>query len=178
VPVVVVGPATVVVVVGAATVVVVVVGGHSDAIIEPQVPVVVTVPQVHVPALHALTTSFVQRLNTPPLNPDSPASSAQALRLHGDEGGRRLSERGCNAQPEKGGHNGGRPNHSTHDFLRLAAGTGSARVLFECESTIPRGCRLNEDRNTDDRGGAGELVCETRAGAEQHPSLCDRTARE
>jgi len=75
-----------VVVVGAATVVVVVVGGHSDAIIEPQVPVVVTVPQVQVPALHALTTSFVQRLNTPPLNPDSPASSAQALRLHGDEG--------------------------------------------------------------------------------------------
>src|SRR5439155_10208232 len=90
---------------------------------------------------------------------------------------RRLSERGCNAQPEKGGHNGGRPNHSTHDFLRLAAGTGSARVLFECESTIPRGCRLNEDRNTD-RGGAGELVRETRAGAEQHPSLGDRTARE
>ena len=84
--VVVVGAATVVVVVGAATVVVVVVGGHSDAIIEPQVPVVVTVPQVQVPALHALTTSFVQRLNTPPLNPDSPASSAQALRLHGDEG--------------------------------------------------------------------------------------------
>ena len=75
-----------VVVVGAATVVVVVVGGHSDAIIEPQVPVVVTVPQVQVPALHALTTLFVQRLNTPPLNPDSPASSAQALRLHGDEG--------------------------------------------------------------------------------------------
>ena len=75
-----------VVVVGAATVVVVVIGGHSDAIIEPQVPVVVTVPQVQVPALHALTTSFVQRLNTPPLNPDSPASSAQALRLHGDEG--------------------------------------------------------------------------------------------
>src|SRR5439155_1030146 len=84
--VVVVGAVTVVVVVGAATVVVVVVGGHSDAIIEPQVPVVVTVPQVQVPALHALTTSFVQRLNTPPLNPDSPASSAQALRLHGDEG--------------------------------------------------------------------------------------------
>ena len=84
--VVVVAAATVVVVVGAATVVVVVVGGHSDAIIEPQVPVVVTVPQVQVPALHALTTSFVQRLNTPPLNPDSPASSAQALRLHGDEG--------------------------------------------------------------------------------------------
>ena len=84
--VVVVGAATVVVVVGAATVVVVVVAGHSDAIIEPQVPVVVTVPQVQVPALHALTTSFVQRLNTPPLNPDSPASSAQALRLHGDEG--------------------------------------------------------------------------------------------
>ena len=84
--VVVVGAATVVVVVGAATVVVVVGGGHSDAIIEPQVPVVVTVPQVQVPALHALTTSFVQRLNTPPLNPDSPASSAQALRLHGDEG--------------------------------------------------------------------------------------------
>ena len=81
-----VGAVTVVVVVGAATVVVVVVGGHSDAIIEPQVPVVVTVPQVQVPALHALTTSFVQRLNTPPLNPDSPASSAQALRLHGDEG--------------------------------------------------------------------------------------------
>src|SRR5438876_7104784 len=75
-----------VVVVGAARVVVVVVGGHSDAIIEPQVPVVVTVPQVQVPALHALTTSFVQRLNTPPLNPDSPASSAQTLRLHGDEG--------------------------------------------------------------------------------------------
>ena len=75
-----------VVVVAAATVVVVVVAGHSDAIIEPQVPVVVTVPQVQVPALHALTTSFVQRLNTPPLNPDSPASSAQALRLHGDEG--------------------------------------------------------------------------------------------
>ena len=75
-----------VVVVGAATVVVVVVGGHSDAIIEPQVPVVVTVPQVQVPALHALTTLFVQRLNTPPLNPDSPASSVQALRLHGDEG--------------------------------------------------------------------------------------------
>ena len=84
--VVVVAAATVVVVVGAATVVVVVVGGHSDAIIEPQVPVVVTVPQVQVPALHALTTSFVQRLNTPPLNPDSPASSVQALRLHGDEG--------------------------------------------------------------------------------------------
>jgi len=84
--VVVVGAVTVVVVVGAATVVVVVVGGHSDAIIEPQVPVVVTVPQVQVPALHALTTLFVQRLNTPPLNPDSPASSAQALRLHGDEG--------------------------------------------------------------------------------------------
>jgi len=84
--VVVVGAVTVVVVVGAATVVVVVVGGHSDAIIEPQVPVVVTVPQVQVPALHALTTSFVQRLNTPPLNPDSPASSAQTLRLHGDEG--------------------------------------------------------------------------------------------
>src|SRR5207249_599874 len=93
--VVVVGAATVVVVVGAATVVVVgvapgavvVVGaGHSAAIIEPQVPVVVTVPQGQVPALHALTTSFVQRLNTPPLNPDSPASSAQALRLHGDEG--------------------------------------------------------------------------------------------
>ena len=84
--VVVVAAATVVVVVGAATVVVVVVGGHSDAIIEPQVPVVVTVPQVQVPALHALTTSFVQRLNTPPLNPDSPASSAQTLRLHGDEG--------------------------------------------------------------------------------------------
>jgi len=75
-----------VVVVAAATVVVVVVAGHSDAIIEPQVPVVVTVPQVQVPALHALTTLFVQRLNTPPLNPDSPASSAQALRLHGDEG--------------------------------------------------------------------------------------------
>src|SRR5438876_6510739 len=75
-----------VVVVAAATVVVVVVAGHSDAIIEPQVPVVVTVPQVQVPAMHALTTSFVQRLNTPPLNPDSPASSAQALRLHGDEG--------------------------------------------------------------------------------------------
>ena len=84
--VVVVGAPVLVVVVGAATVVVVVVGGHSDAIIEPQVPVVVTVPQVQVPALHALTTSFVQRLNTPPLNPDSPASSAQALRLHGDEG--------------------------------------------------------------------------------------------
>ena len=84
--VVVVAAATVVVVVGAATVVVVVGGGHSDAIIEPQVPVVVTVPQVQVPALHALTTLFVQRLNTPPLNPDSPASSAQALRLHGDEG--------------------------------------------------------------------------------------------
>ncbi len=76
----------VVVVVGAALLVVVVGAGHSDAIIEPQVPVVVTVPQVQVPALHALTTSFVQRLNTPPLNPDSPASSAQALRLHGDEG--------------------------------------------------------------------------------------------
>src|SRR5205809_6979980 len=75
-----------VVVVGAATVVVEVGGGKSEAIIEPQVPVVVTVPQVQVPALHALTTSFVQRLNTPPLNPDSPASSAQALRLHGDEG--------------------------------------------------------------------------------------------
>src|SRR5207249_5344219 len=84
--VVVVGAPVLVVVVGAATVVVVVVGGHSDAIIEPQVPVVVTVPQVQVPALHALTTSFVQRLNTPPLNPDSPASSAQTLRLHGDEG--------------------------------------------------------------------------------------------
>src|SRR5205823_9861660 len=41
-----------------------------------------------------------------------------------------------------------------------------------------KGCRLNEDRNTDDRGGAGELVRETRAGAEQHPSLGDRTARE
>src|SRR5438128_11003187 len=27
-------------------------------------------------------------------------------------------------------------------------------------------------------GGAGELVRETRAGAEQHPSLGDRTARE
>ena len=67
----------VVVVVGAALLVVVVGAGHSDAIIEPQVPVVVTVPQVQVPALHALTTSFVQRLNTPPLNPDSPASSAQ-----------------------------------------------------------------------------------------------------
>jgi len=76
----------VVVVVGAALLVVVVGAGHSDAIIEPQVPVVVTVPQVQVPALHALTTLFVQRLNTPPLNPDSPASSAQALRLHGDEG--------------------------------------------------------------------------------------------
>ena len=76
----------VVVVVGTALLVVVVGAGHSDAIIEPQVPVVVTVPQVQVPALHALTTSFVQRLNTPPLNPDSPASSAQALRLHGDEG--------------------------------------------------------------------------------------------
>jgi len=84
--VVVVGAALDVVVVAAALLVVVVVGGHSDAIIEPQVPVVVTVPQVQVPALHALTTSFVQRLNTPPLNPDSPASSAQALRLHGDEG--------------------------------------------------------------------------------------------
>jgi len=80
------GAALLVVVVAAALDVVVVVGGHSDAIIEPQVPVVVTVPQVQVPALHALTTSFVQRLNTPPLNPDSPASSAQALRLHGDEG--------------------------------------------------------------------------------------------
>jgi len=76
----------VVVVVGTALLVVVVGAGHSDAIIEPQVPVVVTVPQVQVPALHALTTSFVQRLNTPPLNPDSPASSVQALRLHGDEG--------------------------------------------------------------------------------------------
>ena len=76
----------VVVVVGTALLVVVVGAGHSDAIIEPQVPVVVTVPQVQVPALHALTTLFVQRLNTPPLNPDSPASSAQALRLHGDEG--------------------------------------------------------------------------------------------
>src|SRR5438874_10066823 len=84
--VVVVGAATVVVVVVAPGAVVVVGAGHSDAIIEPQVPVVVTVPQVQVPALHALTTSFVQRLNTPPLNPDSPASSAQALRLHGDEG--------------------------------------------------------------------------------------------
>ena len=76
----------VVVVVGTALLVVVVGAGHSDAIIEPQVPVVVTVPQVQVPALHALTTLFVQRLNTPPLNPDSPASSVQALRLHGDEG--------------------------------------------------------------------------------------------
>ena len=84
--VVVVGAALLVVVVGAALLVVVVGAGHSDAIIEPQVPVVVTVPQVQVPALHALTTLFVQRLNTPPLNPDSPASSAQALRLHGDEG--------------------------------------------------------------------------------------------
>src|SRR5207245_11536792 len=60
--------------------------GHSDAIIDPQGPVVVPVPQVQVPALHALTTLFVQRLTTPPLNPDSPASSVQALRLHGDEG--------------------------------------------------------------------------------------------
>ena len=80
------GAQVVLVVLGAALLVVVVGAGHSDAIIEPQVPVVVTVPQVQVPALHALTTLFVQRLNTPPLNPDSPASSAQALRLHGDEG--------------------------------------------------------------------------------------------
>jgi hypothetical protein len=74
---VVVGGAVVLVVEG--VVVVVVVGdGHSDAIIPPQLPLVVAVPQSQVPALHAATTGLRQRLNPPPLNPDSPASSAQA----------------------------------------------------------------------------------------------------
>jgi hypothetical protein len=84
--VVVVGAAVVVVVVGAAVVVVMVVvvvvvvgGGHSDAIIPPQVPVVVAVPQSQVPALHAAMTVLTQPLNAPPLNPDSAASSAHAL---------------------------------------------------------------------------------------------------
>src|SRR5438094_10659194 len=60
--VVVVGAPVLVVVVGAEGVVVVVVGGHSDALIEPEVPVVVTVPQGQVPAWHPLTPPYLQAL--------------------------------------------------------------------------------------------------------------------
>ena len=130
-----------VVVVGAATVVVVVVGGHSDAIIEPQVPVVVTVPQVQVPALHALTTSFVQRLNTPPLNPDSPASSAQALRLHGDEGAAACPSEGATLSQKR------------------AATTVVVRITVPMTSSVlPRGQAPRESCSSANRRYEGEPV--------------------
>ena len=168
-----------VVVVGAATVVVVVVGGHSDAIIEPQVPVVVTVPQVQVPALHALTTSFVQRLNTPPLNPDSPASSVQALRLHGDEGAAACPSEGATLSQKRA---------ATTVVVRITVPMTSSVLprgqapRESCSSANRRyqgGRRLNEDRNTDDRGGAGKLVRErsaTSGGWTAESRRCERAA--
>ena len=131
----------VVVVVGAALLVVVVGAGHSDAIIEPQVPVVVTVPQVQVPALHALTTSFVQRLNTPPLNPDSPASSAQALRLHGDEGAAACPSEGATLSQKR------------------AATTVVVRITVPMTSSVlPRGQAPRESCSSANRRYEGEPV--------------------